>query len=108
MIPETTEIEELERAAEWRLRCVDADPGDTTSATAAILLQHLADDLRRKNYGELWTELRAITNWLAESDAISDYAEFALGYRTRIGALEHPTDGADYLRALLAIAQSLV
>jgi hypothetical protein len=108
MIPEPPEIEELERTAEWRLRCVDADPGDTTSATAVILLQHLADDLRRKDYAAHWMELRAITNWLAESDAISDYADLALSYRTRIGVQEHPTDGADYLGALLAIAQSLV
>jgi hypothetical protein len=47
MAPEPPEIEELERTAEWRLRLVDGDPSDTTSAAAATLLQRLADDLRR-------------------------------------------------------------
>jgi hypothetical protein len=108
MAHEPPEIEELERAAEWRLRLVDADPADQVSARAAALLQRLADDLRRNEYAPLWTELRAIGNWLAESDAISDYAELAFDYRARIGTVEKPADGADYLRGLLAIAQSLV
>jgi hypothetical protein len=108
MTPEPPEIEELERAAEWRLRLVDADPADQASARAAELLQRLAEDLRRNDYAPLWTELRAISNWLAESDAISDYADLAFDYRTRIGTSDHPADGADYLRGLLAIAQSLV
>jgi hypothetical protein len=108
MTPEPPEIEELERAAEWRLRLVDADPGDTASAAAAERLQRLAADLRRDEYAALWTELRSIGNWLGESDAISDYAGLAAAYRTRIGVTDHPADGADYLRALLAIAQSLV
>ncbi len=108
MPPEPPEIEELERAAEWRLRLVDADPADQVSARAAELLQHLAEDLRRNSYASLWTELRAIGNWLAESDLISDYADLTFDYRARIGASDHPGDGAAYLRGLLAIAQSLV
>jgi hypothetical protein len=108
MTPEQPEIEELERTAEWRLRLVDADPGDQASAAAATLLQRLADDLRHHDYAPQWTELRSIGNWLAESDAISDYADLASDYRTRIGVSENPLDGAGYLRALLAIAQSLV
>jgi hypothetical protein len=108
MTPEPPEIEELERAAEWRLRLVDANPTDQVSARAAALLQRLAEDLRHNDYAPLWTELRSIGNWLAESDAISDYAELAFDYRVRIGASNHPADGADYLRGLLAIAQSLV
>jgi hypothetical protein len=106
MTPEPPEIEELERAADWRLRLVDT--GDHASATAAALLQRLADDLRLNDYGPLWTELRSIGNWLAESDAISDYADLAVDYRARIGVSENPADGAGYLRGLLAIAQSLV
>jgi alpha-beta hydrolase superfamily lysophospholipase len=108
MTPEPPEIEELERAADWRLRLIDADPGDEASATAARRLQHLADDLRHNDYAALWTELRSIGNWLAESDAISDYADLAMDFRTQIGTSKNPADGADYLRALLAIAQSLV
>jgi len=108
MTPEPTEIEELERAADWRLRLLDADPNDEASARAASVLQHLADDLRRNDYASLWTELRSIGNWLAESDAISDYADLAMDYRAQIGISKNPADGADYLRALLAIAQSLV
>jgi hypothetical protein len=106
--PEEPEIEELERAAAWRLRLVDADPNDAVSAAAAQLLQHLADDLRSHDYAPLWTELWSIGNWLAESDAISDYADLAADYRARIGLLERPSDGAAYLRALLAIAHRQV
>jgi hypothetical protein len=102
------EIEELERTAAWRLRLVDADPNDTASAAAAVLLEALAADLRRSAYTELWTELRSIGNWLGESDGISDYAELATDYRVRIGISAHPADGADYLLGLLAIACGLV
>jgi hypothetical protein len=102
------EVEELERAAAWRLRLVDADPTDTASAAAARLLEALATDLRDGDHGALWTELRALGNWLAESDAISDYAEQAAEYRTRIGITEHPVDAAAYLHELLTIARSLV
>ena len=102
------EIEDLERTAAWRLRLVDADPTDTASENAARLLEALADDLRQNDYTALWTELRAVGNWLGESDGISDYAELAFDYRLRIGLSEHPADGAAYLLALLAIAQSLL
>jgi len=108
MTDEPPEIEELERAAAWRLRLVDADPGDTASVAAARVLETLADDLRRNDYASLWTELRSIGNWLAESDAISDFAELAADYRFRIGISEHPSDGAAYLMGLLAIARGLV
>jgi hypothetical protein len=102
------EIEELERAAAWRLRLVDADPADTVSADAARLLEALAEDLRRHDYASLWTELRSIGNWLGESDGISDFSEFASAYRARIGVSEHPADGAAYLLGLLAIARGLL
>ncbi len=105
---EPPEIEELIETAAWRLRKVDADPADTTSSAAAALLEHLADDLRRNEYSAARAELCAIGNWLAESDAISDYVVLAMEYRARIGAGEHPRDGADYLAGLLAIARSLV
>jgi len=108
MTDEPPEIDELERAAAWRLRLVDADPSDSASGVAAAALEALAGDLRRNDYAELWTELRAIGNWLGESDAISDYAELAADYRVRVGVSAHPADGADYLRGLLAIAHGLV
>jgi hypothetical protein len=105
---EPPEIGELERAAAWRLRLVDADPADAASAAAARMLETLAGDLRRNDYAALWTELRSIGNWLGESDAISDYADLAADYRLGIGVAEHPADGAAYLSALLAIARGLV
>jgi hypothetical protein len=105
---ERPEIEELEWTAEWRLRLVDADPTDSGSAAAARLLEKLADDLRRDDYAALWMELRSIGNWLAESDAISDFSELAADYRRRIGVSEHPPDGAAYIAELLAIARGLV
>jgi hypothetical protein len=106
--PEQPEVEELESTAAWRLRLVDADSGDTVSAAAALLLEKLADDLRRNDYQPLWTELRSIGNWFGESDMISDYAGLAADYRASIGVSVHPRDGAEYLRGLLTIAQSLV
>ena len=108
MTPEPSEIEELERTAEWRLRRVDADASDIASAAAATLLQQLAEDLRRNDYAQLWAELQSIGNWLGESDAISDYAELGAEYRARIGVSDHPANGAEYLRGLLAIARSLI
>ena len=108
MDTEPPEIEELEQVAAWRLRLVDHDPADATSAAAAKLLEHLADDLREHDHAALWLELRSIGNWLAESDGISDYAALAADYRMRIGVSVHPVDGAAYLRGLLALAQSLV
>jgi hypothetical protein len=108
MTPEPLEIEELESTAEWRLRRVDADAGDTASAAAATLLLRLAEDLRRNDYAQLWAELRSIDNWLGESDAISDYAGLAAEYRLRIGVSDHPANGSDYLRGLLAIARGLI
>jgi hypothetical protein len=108
MSVEPPEIEELERCADWRRRLVDADANDQASAAAARRLDRLAEDLRQHDYTSMWTELRSIGNWLGESDLISDYAELAADYRLRIGISEHPADGAQYLRGLLAIAQSLV
>lgn len=102
------EIEALERTAAWRRRLADADASDTASLAAAELLEALADDLRGGGHAVLETELSALANWLGESDAISDFADLASEYRARIGATERPRDGSDYLRALLAIARSLV
>jgi hypothetical protein len=106
--PDLAEVEELERTAAWRLRCVDADPADAISAAAALRLESLAADLRHENYSGLWAELNALCNWFGESDAISDYAELAQEYRARIGASHMPANGGDYLRDLLAIARGLV
>ena len=108
MTDQRPEVEELERVAAWRLRLVDATPGDTISAAAAQSIELLADDLRRNDYASLWTELESLGNWLEESDAISDYAGLAAGYRMRIGSTEHPANGEAYLLGLLAIARGLV
>ncbi|HVZ09217.1 hypothetical protein [Rhodopila sp.] len=107
---EPPEVEELERVAAWRLRLVDADPADRTSLAAAERLQALADQLRRPDPALqlLWTELSAVGNWLAESDAISDFAELAAAYRAGIGVSDCPADAASYLRGLLQRARSLI
>ena len=102
------EIDDLERAAAWRLRLVDANPADTVSANAAALLERLAEDLRTGDHAALWEELQAIGHWLAESGAISDFAEFAADYRAKIGVSEFPADAAAYLRRLLDIARPLI
>ncbi|MDE2005176.1 MAG: hypothetical protein KGI51_01315 [Rhodospirillales bacterium] len=99
---------ELEEAAAWRLRQVDADPDDHVSAAAAALLQRLAEALRAQPDMALLTELHALCNWLAESDAIGDYAQAAQTYRSRIGVDEHPTSAEEYVRMLLHCAQQMM
>lgn len=99
------EVQDLERAAEWRLRCVDQDPQDSKSAAAAALLQKLAHELRALQGSSLYRELGAICNWLAESDDISDFAQRAHDYRRRIGIDVWPESGEAYLHALLEMAR---
>jgi hypothetical protein len=100
-----SEVVELEEAAAWRLRQLDAHPGDCQSAAAAALLQHLAEDLRGRPDLPGLTELHALCNWLAESDAVSDYAAATQAYRMRIGVDQHPADAQAYVRALLELAR---
>ncbi len=102
------EIERLEATAAWRLRLVDANPDDSASMAAATKIEELVEDLCHNDYAPIWTELQSVCNWLAESDAISDYSDLALDYRNRIGIVENPNNGAAFLQALLAIARSLV
>ena len=96
---------ELERTADWRIRKLGEDPSDEISATAARLLQNLADDLRRRQGSPAYTEYLAILNWLGEFDVMGDFAERAHDYRARIGVDHFPTDGDAYLRALTALAK---
>jgi len=102
---EPPEVADLEAAAAWRLRRVDADPHDRQSAAAAEHLQRLADELRSLQGSTLYQEYGAICNWLAESDDVSDFAQLAHEYRLRIGIDAFPANGEAYLRALLEIAR---
>ena len=99
------EVELLERAAEWRLRKVDADPTDEQSRAAAPLLEKLAADVRRLRGSPLFFEYVAICNWLGESDGIADFMDMAHDYRARIGVDRSPEDGVAYLRALIDLAK---
>jgi hypothetical protein len=103
--PDPQEVADLEAAAEWRLRKVDANHEDQQSAAAAQRLQQVADDLRHLQASPLYREYGAICNWLAESDDISDFAQLAHDYRRRIGTEAFPETGEDYLRALLELAR---
>lgn len=103
--PDPQEVADLQAAAEWRLRKVDADPDDRQSAAAAARLQKLSDDLRHLQSSPLYWEYGAICNWLAESDDISDFAQLAHDYRLRIGVDAFPDTGEDYLRVLLDMAK---
>jgi hypothetical protein len=99
------EAEQLERAAEWRLRKLDADPSDDTSRKAAELLQKLAQDVRALPGAAVSREYAAICNWLSESDGISDFMDLANDYRARIGVDRMPADGEAYIRALIDLAK---
>ena len=108
MPDELQEVIELEEAAAWRLRLLDADPDDRVSAAASALLQRLADALRAQADMALLTELHALCNWLGESGNISDYAQAAQSYRARIGVDAHPTSAEEYVRMLLQLAQQMM
>jgi hypothetical protein len=99
------EAEELERAADWRLRKLGENPEDAQSAAAAKLLQRLAEDLRGLRGSPTYTEYLAILNWLGEFDVGEDFAARANDYRARIGVEHFPQDGEAYLRALIALAK---
>ena len=99
------EAEELERAAEWRMRKVDADPSDATSREAAALLEKLAGEVRQLPGAPVFCEYVAIRNWLGESDGIADFMDMANDYRARIGVDHSPANGEAYLRALIDLAK---
>lgn len=99
------EAEELERAAEWRMRKVDADPSDAISRDAASVLVKLAEDLRRLRGSPMLLEYTAICNWLGESDGIADFMDMANDYRARIGVDRSPENGEAYLSALINLAK---
>ncbi|MEI7712631.1 MAG: hypothetical protein WCI94_14425 [Rhodospirillales bacterium] len=99
------EAEELDRAAAWRLR--KADEGDTASAAAAERLLGIAADLRMHGTTDLVAEYRCICNWLAESEGIEDFNEFAHRYRVEIGFEHTPASGEEYIRALIALSKAV-
>ncbi len=100
------EVEELEHAAEWRLRMGDSDPTDAVSRAASARLGILAADVRRLRGSRLFGEYIAICNWLGESDGIVDFMDMANDYRARIGVDRSPEDGEAYLRALIELAEA--
>jgi hypothetical protein len=100
-----TEVEELERAAEWRLRKVDANPADTQSAKAAAQLQKLAEELRALQNTPLFAEYQCMCNWLGESDGLSELALRREDFRTMLGFGTWADSGEAYLKALIGMAQ---
>ena len=105
MAEDPIEAEELERAADWRLRKLGENPTDAESAGAAELLRKLAAEMRGLRGSPVYTEYSAILHWLGEFDVIEEFAERANAYRSRIGAAHFPENGEAYLRALIAIAR---
>jgi hypothetical protein len=105
MADDPIEVEELKRAADWRIRKVGDDPTDAQSAAAARLLQKLADDLRGLRGSPAYIEYLAILNWLGEFDVTEEFTERANAYRSRIGVEHFPENGEAYLRALIALAK---
>jgi hypothetical protein len=99
------EVAELERAAEWRSRIVDAKPSDEQSTRASRQLRKLAEDLRTAPDLKLLEEYRCICNWLSESDGISELQLRAQDFREMIAFGEWVETGDDYLRALIALGQ---
>jgi hypothetical protein len=107
MIPDddSPEVAELEAAAEWRLRQVDAAPDDARSAAAARQLQALAEGLRQLRDSPLLRELHALCSWLDESDNITDFSLRAHEFRTRIGFDRHVETTEEYIRVLIDLAK---
>jgi hypothetical protein len=101
------EAEELERTADWRIRKVGEDPNDGQSASAAKLLQRLADDVRSLRGSSAYAEYLTILNWLGEFDVMEEFAERAHTYRSRIGIEHFPETGEAYLQALTALAREI-
>jgi hypothetical protein len=99
------EAQELESAADWRIKKIGENPSDAQSAAAARLLSKLADDVRRLHSSPAYTEYLAILNWLGEFDVMEGFAERANDYRARIGIDYFPEDGEAYLHALIALAK---
>jgi hypothetical protein len=99
------EADELERAADWRIRKLGENPADTESAAAAKLLQKLADDLRTLTGSSAYKEYQAICGWLDEFDGTAELGEYAHDYRARIGVDKFPGSGEDYLRVLIGFAK---
>ncbi len=99
------EAEELERAAQWRMRKVDTDASDAVSREAAALLEKLAEDVQLLSGGAVFREYTMICNWLGESGEITDFWDMAHDYRARIGVDRFPLDGEAYLRALIDLAK---
>jgi len=105
MADDPIEVEELERAADWRIRKSGEDPADAQCAAAARLLQRLADNVRRLGGSPVYTEYLAILNWLGEFDVTEEFAERANAYRSPIGVEHFPEDGEAYLQALIVLAK---
>ena len=105
MADDPIEAQELERAADWRIGKLGADPTDQESGPAASRLQRLADEVRRLRGSPAYAEYIAIVNWLGEFDVQEEFAERAHEYRSRIGVQHFPEDGDAYLRALIAMAR---
>jgi len=102
---EPIEAAELERTADWRIRKLGENPADEVSATAAKLLQKLANEVRDLQGSPAYTEYIAILNWLGEFDVTEDFAERAHDYRMSIGVKHFPENGGAYLGALIALAK---
>ena len=101
------EADALERAAEWRLRLVDANPADAASRAAAAQLQKLADELRAMPENAALAEYRCLCHWLSASDGITDLAQAAHRYNAAIGFGEWPQTAHDYLAALNRMANAI-
>jgi hypothetical protein len=105
MAEDPLEAVELERAADWRIKKLGEDPSDQQSATAAKLLQKLADDLRALSGSGAYKEYQAICGWLDEFDGMAELSEYAHDYRMRIGVDRFPANGEEYLRVLIGFAR---
>jgi hypothetical protein len=105
MSADILEAVELERAADWRIKKLGANPDDRQSDEAAKLLQKLADDVRGLAGSAAYREYQAICGWLDEFDGMAELQEYAQNYQARIGIDKFPADGEEYLRVLIGFAK---
>jgi hypothetical protein len=98
------EAEELRRGADWRRQQAKEYPEDPKNATAAELLDKLADEVEQfagteieREFADLQRQAIDVTNGLAS------YSRILSEYRSRVGFDQTPQTGKGYILSLMGL-----